>query len=156
MTYLHIHDTPHYSLGIFMLPEGSSIPLHDHPGMTVVSQLLFGTLHIKAYDPVPHSSVWPTQAATSAASAADTQQGPELAASARAAPVAAGGSGIVAFGRRVSELASSLFSSGEGGKRGMSGTGLVDETGLQPARLVTDEIVTAPTPAMLLYPDREL
>lgn len=50
ITYLHIHEDELMTIGIFQLPEGARIPLHNHPGMTVFSRLLFGSLHIRAYD----------------------------------------------------------------------------------------------------------
>ena len=35
---MHIFEDSVISLGIFQLPMGATIPLHDHPGMTVISR----------------------------------------------------------------------------------------------------------------------
>ena len=48
--YYHVYKDPLLSIGIFVIPAGGSIPLHDHPGMTVLSKLLFGSLRVTTYD----------------------------------------------------------------------------------------------------------
>jgi PCO_ADO len=48
--YLRGADSPALSVGVFLLPAGSKIPLHNHPGMTVISRLLYGKLELQSYD----------------------------------------------------------------------------------------------------------
>mmetsp|Transcript_38183 Transcript_38183/g.91404 ORF Transcript_38183/g.91404 Transcript_38183/m.91404 type:complete len:310 (-) Transcript_38183:125-1054(-) len=48
--YLAVADTPTYSVGIFVFPPGSKIPLHDHPDMVVVSRVLYGDFRVESYD----------------------------------------------------------------------------------------------------------
>ena len=48
--YHHVYSDPTVSIGVFALPAGTCLPLHDHPGMTVLSKLLFGKLIVNSYD----------------------------------------------------------------------------------------------------------
>lgn len=49
--YLHVYELPnHYSAGIFVFPPHAKIPLHDHPGMCVLSRILYGSLSVHSYD----------------------------------------------------------------------------------------------------------
>lgn len=49
--YLHLSEIPgQYSMGIFVFPPYARIPLHDHPGMCVLSRVLYGSLHRRSLD----------------------------------------------------------------------------------------------------------
>jgi hypothetical protein len=49
--YVHITEVPgQYSMGIFIFPPNAKIPLHNHPGMCVLSRVLYGDLRRLSLD----------------------------------------------------------------------------------------------------------
>ncbi|NP_001008634.1 2-aminoethanethiol (cysteamine) dioxygenase a [Danio rerio] len=50
VTYMHICETDVFSMGVFLLKSGASIPLHDHPGMHGMLKVLYGKVSIRCYD----------------------------------------------------------------------------------------------------------
>ncbi|XP_020773823.1 2-aminoethanethiol (cysteamine) dioxygenase a [Boleophthalmus pectinirostris] len=50
VTYMHICETPVFSMGVFILRTGTSIPLHDHPGMNGMIKVLYGKVGVRCFD----------------------------------------------------------------------------------------------------------
>ncbi|XP_059215995.1 2-aminoethanethiol (cysteamine) dioxygenase b [Centropristis striata] len=50
VTYMHICETEQFSMGVFLLKGGASIPLHDHPGMHGMLKVLYGQVRISCFD----------------------------------------------------------------------------------------------------------
>ncbi|XP_061601752.1 2-aminoethanethiol dioxygenase-like [Cololabis saira] len=50
VSYMHICETDHFSMGVFLLQSGACIPLHDHPGMHGVLKVLYGKARIRCFD----------------------------------------------------------------------------------------------------------
>ncbi|XP_076856705.1 2-aminoethanethiol (cysteamine) dioxygenase a [Brachyhypopomus gauderio] len=50
VTYMHICETDTFSMGVFLLKRGASIPLHDHPGMNGMLKVLYGKVKIMCFD----------------------------------------------------------------------------------------------------------
>ncbi|XP_056333611.1 2-aminoethanethiol (cysteamine) dioxygenase b [Danio aesculapii] len=50
VTYMHICETDSFSMGVFLLKTGASIPLHDHPGMYGMLKVIYGKVRISCFD----------------------------------------------------------------------------------------------------------
>lgn len=50
VTYMHICETDQFSMGVFLLKSGASIPLHDHPGMYGMLKVMYGKVRISCFD----------------------------------------------------------------------------------------------------------
>ncbi|XP_029282102.1 2-aminoethanethiol dioxygenase-like isoform X2 [Cottoperca gobio] len=50
VTYMHICETDQFSMGVFLLKSGASIPLHDHPGMHGILKVMYGKVRISCFD----------------------------------------------------------------------------------------------------------
>ncbi|ETW08862.1 hypothetical protein, variant 2 [Aphanomyces invadans] len=48
--YIEVYEDTDISMGIFVMPPGTSIPLHNHPQMTVISRVLYGSMQVNAFD----------------------------------------------------------------------------------------------------------
>jgi len=49
--YIEILDNiPFFNVGIFLIPKGNYLPLHNHPNMLVISKVIWGSVQISSYD----------------------------------------------------------------------------------------------------------
>ncbi|XP_034407185.1 2-aminoethanethiol (cysteamine) dioxygenase b isoform X2 [Cyclopterus lumpus] len=74
VTYMHICETDQFSMGVFLLKSGASIPLHDHPGMHGMLKVLYGKVRISCFDRLERPAGG-TQAAAAAPALPPTQMG---------------------------------------------------------------------------------
>jgi PCO_ADO len=45
-----------FHVSVFIIPRGKGLPLHDHPGMTVLSKLVAGKLRVRSFSPFTATS----------------------------------------------------------------------------------------------------
>jgi hypothetical protein len=50
VTYIPLIECSQFTLSIFFLPPGKSLPFHDHPGQTVFQKLIFGEMRVDMCD----------------------------------------------------------------------------------------------------------
>ncbi|XP_037830477.1 2-aminoethanethiol (cysteamine) dioxygenase a [Kryptolebias marmoratus] len=55
VSYMHICETEAFSMGVFLLRRGASIPLHDHPGMNGMLKVLYGKVNVQCFDKLENS-----------------------------------------------------------------------------------------------------
>lgn len=48
-----LFERPNLHASLFLVPAGRELPLHDHPGMTVLLRVLAGRMEISSFDWVP-------------------------------------------------------------------------------------------------------
>ncbi|XP_068161396.1 2-aminoethanethiol dioxygenase-like [Antennarius striatus] len=61
VTYMHICETEAFSMGVFLMGPGASMPLHDHPGMNGMLKVLYGKVCISCYDKLEMNLAPPPQ-----------------------------------------------------------------------------------------------
>ncbi|KAA8491066.1 Plant cysteine oxidase 3 [Porphyridium purpureum] len=54
--FIDVGEAENFTMCVFVLPPGTRIPLHDHPGMIVFSKVLFGELECESYNLISRES----------------------------------------------------------------------------------------------------
>lgn len=78
ITHTTIYKCPNFSMVILFLPRNAVIPLHNHPGMTVFSKLLLGSMHVKSYDWLNTADPDPSSATSTTSTSSSSSDGPCL------------------------------------------------------------------------------
>lgn len=55
--YWKLWESDTIDIGIFFMPPGGVIPLHNHPGMSVITRVLYGSANVTSYDLLPKSEL---------------------------------------------------------------------------------------------------
>lgn len=45
-----LYDSPNFHIGMIIVPEGSELPIHDHPEMMVLTRVVWGHLRFETFD----------------------------------------------------------------------------------------------------------
>lgn len=46
---VNVAETPHFQIAAFLLPKDRTLPIHDHPGMSVISKVIAGELRVTSF-----------------------------------------------------------------------------------------------------------
>lgn len=58
VSYVSIYETQHFHMCVFGLKHNSIIPLHDHPDMYGLIKVIFGSVTLSHYTPLPRDSTY--------------------------------------------------------------------------------------------------
>jgi len=54
--YIDILDNiPNFNVGVFLIPKGNCIPLHNHPNIFVISKVIWGSVVINSFDKITNN-----------------------------------------------------------------------------------------------------
>ncbi len=49
VTYVHLWEDSVFTMGVFVLKRGMSLPLHDHPSMTGLVKVIYGRVSVRSF-----------------------------------------------------------------------------------------------------------